>query len=779
MTKRRTTISAKKGRPIWSERVEFLLDAITRRPRRWGFAFGFFILFTLVARFALQNAEQTPPPAAPDESAPAAPPRISKAEKRAADQWAALSTPTTRRIDEYAPSKDSRRLQKLAKKMKAPGAMLVEPCLEWVGLDCVHGAMDVFYQSLLEIEEGRAEQHATVATLGNSLIASDHITDIVRERLSERFGSGGRGMVLADRISTYGRRTRSGLARAGHWRPHNFAMGDRGKYPFGVSGVLHVSTKRGARTRWKIDGEESADILFWDHPRASGFRLRIDGEEVKRVKSKRRNMGRRIRVRIPEGAKKLDLIADGREMVSYGANLEREKPGVIWNTFGVPAAGSTTFFESNEKLFQSQLKLQNPSLVVVMLGGNETKRIQWGKRTKEQVERDFRALLHRIRSDAPNASCLAIGPIDAVTGKPPKRFRTRPPLGWVINMQQRIAREQGCTYFNLFRAMGGAGSLKRFSKYRMLHDDLVHPRSKGLDLLGELIAAAIFEGYDAYAARAHDSIRERQEQIASHHLTVERGPRATKGPKLPRLARSLAAAAAPSSPPATESFTIGWFMEEGRKSASLVHDFEARIAKRLAFAQPLRDPVRRPAAKETSQLLEAWETKELASLVSFDAQATLDALRAKKYDMLLLWPAQESLRSPAPELAQAIERLNEGSEQADCVLISPLHAFAPPLNEEPRDQPDGGVPAENEREYSPLDASARTLTERTGCGFLSLREAIGGAPGFALWQKKGWLDDSGSPTKSGMPALTELILLELLQGAEVSHRPRLAQGATP
>ncbi|MFP2903049.1 hypothetical protein [Corallococcus sp. 4LFB] len=53
----------------------------------------------------------------------------------------------------------------------------------------------------------------------------------------------------------------------------------------------------------------------------------------------------------------------------------------------------------------------------------------------------------------------------------------------------------GCGFFNLYTAMGGAGSLARFHQAGFMHEDLVHPRGRGLDLLGQLVADALLAGW--------------------------------------------------------------------------------------------------------------------------------------------------------------------------------------------------------------------------------------------------------------------------------------------
>ncbi|MFZ9886341.1 MAG: GDSL-type esterase/lipase family protein [Myxococcota bacterium] len=331
---------------------------------------------------------------------------------------------------------------------------------------------------------------------GNSLIASDHIIDVFRERFVERFGNGGRGFVLVDRMAPYGPRTRTGIAKSTQWNAHNFSMGDRGSHPFGVSGVVHVSNTRGARTLWRLSGERRARIYAHDDAGSPPLQITLDGQLTTTFHPTRKGNLATIDVDIPPEASQLVLEAEGAGAAVYGALLEGEGPGVSINTYGVPAAGAAHFLAAEGPFFADQLRAQDPALVVVMLGGNETKRLHWKKRSRDEVEQSFVALLALLQRTVPRAACLAVSPIDAVHGGQEKSWQPRAQLSWVIDMQRRVAAAAGCAYFDLYRAMGGEGSLKRFHDAGFLHDDMVHPKSGGLDILGELMADALLRAYE-------------------------------------------------------------------------------------------------------------------------------------------------------------------------------------------------------------------------------------------------------------------------------------------
>lgn len=399
-----------------------------------------------------------------------------------------LAPPASRRLPERTPQE--RGLQQLATQLGAPGAYMENPCVQWSGPFCVRTVLEPLFVGLDGLRSGTATSRVTVAAFGNSLIAGDRIVDIVRERLSHQFGDGGRGLLLVDRMADYGPRNRTSHSASG-WEV--FTVGDikRSPWPQGLTGVVHVSSTAKARSRFALAGE-TRGALFWVDRGAGPIELRVDGKPL--VTTTPGNTGRQQRTdfTLAPDAKWLELVAQQRGTAIHGLSLDRPRPGVVLDTLGVPATDASLFLTADEQMVTEQLRARSPALVMMMLGGNEVKRLQWGRSTIDKIERDLRGFIHRVQQAAPGSACLLVGPLDAVLGPDASRpFQQRSDLLEVIELERRVAQEEGCAFFDMFAAMGGAGSLKRFHDRGLVHDDLVHPRGKGLDLLGALLSDAL------------------------------------------------------------------------------------------------------------------------------------------------------------------------------------------------------------------------------------------------------------------------------------------------
>jgi len=439
-------------------------------------------------------------------------------------------------------SKRSEALDALAKSVGAEGAAIENPCVRPVADGCARTALDPLFQALDEVARGRDGTHVNVVALGNSLVASDHVTDVVRARLVERFGDGGRGFLLPERLGPAGRRVRTGTASS-EWTVHTFAQKPADRPVFGFTGSSHESKKKGDRVTWTLAGANLARLFWLDHEDAQPFVVEVDGQVLARVTPERAFADQTLDLEIPEGGQRLSVVADGKGVVLFGVALTKDAPGISWDTIGVPASESAMYAAADEGIFTRQLMAREPDAVVVMMGGNEIRSLAFKWTTPDEVRRDYGALLDRVRRAAPDAACLAIAPIDAAKATAAgAELTTRKEVEIVVEIEREVAREKGCAFFDLWHAMGGPGSLSRFHDASLVHEDLVHPKGKGGDVLGQLIARALFDAYQATPPPTEKvAARRRLVPPRTVALTVSSttGKRRDPASALPRLTDAL------------------------------------------------------------------------------------------------------------------------------------------------------------------------------------------------------------------------------------------------
>lgn len=429
---------------------------------------------------------QAPTPAqvpAPTPAAPAAAPAVAPASAPAVSR--ALPRPSAR----------AQRLYVLGKKLGAHEPRLENPCVAQSGASCSRTALTPFFESLDALSSGTASSPAVISAFGNSLIAGDRIVDIVREELGANFGDGGRGVLYVDRLAPYGPRVRAGFSRGG-WEARTLGELKLAELPFGVTGIYHQSTAARASSRFTLQGEPRGTVWWLDVPRAGRLSVQADGKELARAEPHGGGQAQALSFDLPEGARTLDVVAEGKGAVVLGVVLQHQKPGIVLDTLGVPSSDANLFLRAREDIFRAQLAERSPRLMLFILGGNEAKRLEWGRSKIAEVEDGLRSFVRRSRTAAPGSACLVVGPIDAVRGgNGANKLAQRPYLDEVLAIERQIALNEGCAFFDIFTAMGGSGSLARFVQAGLVHEDLVHPRGQGLDLLGQLLTDALLRAW--------------------------------------------------------------------------------------------------------------------------------------------------------------------------------------------------------------------------------------------------------------------------------------------
>lgn len=394
------------------------------------------------------------------------------------------------------PSARAQKLARLGERLGIHEEVRVEnPCVTSSAGLCLRTALSPFFDSLDALSTGTAATPAVIAAFGNSLIAGDRIVDVVRQDLQATFGDAGRGVLFVDRLAKYGPRERAGVAR-GEWEPRTLGELKLAERPFGVTGIYHRALTPWASSRFPLQGEPHASLWWLDVPRVGALSVRADGHELARTRGTGDGAAHTLAFDIPEGAKALEVVAEGKDSVVLGVVLQKRAPGIVLDTLGVPSSDANLFLRAREDFFRDELVERDPRLLLFILGGNEAKRLEWGRANLAEVETGLTQFVRRARHAMPGSGCLVVGPIDAVRGgEGPSKLTQRPYLDEVVDIERRIALSEGCAFFDFFSAMGGTGSLARFVQAGLVHDDLVHPKGQGLDLLGQLLTDALLRAW--------------------------------------------------------------------------------------------------------------------------------------------------------------------------------------------------------------------------------------------------------------------------------------------
>jgi lysophospholipase L1-like esterase len=387
-------------------------------------------------------------------------------------------------------------LEALREQMGAKHVDIELGCRRKGASGCEEDGLTPLFNALAALRSDERRQPVRVVTLGDSLIASDHITDLIRDRLQERYGDGGKGFLFLDRPTGAGRRVRTGVATEG-WKIERLIDRAYPKERLGFTGVSFTAPGTSSLgARWEAEGAHVAELFFLAQPGGGSVQLLADGKPLQRVQTRGFSKPEVAfaRFALPEGTKTLSLQTSGKVEL-HGMSLETGKPGAVHDTIGLPGASAEVYTRAQYGAFRAQLRHRKPSLVVLLVGGNEAFFLSRDRTNEDEVREQARKLVKWVREAVPESACLVMSPIDAAVrtmgGELVPRRTTRP----VHTIFREVALEGGCAFWDALEAMGGEGSSLRWLKAGLLNEDLVHPRARGSDLLGHLFDMSLARAY--------------------------------------------------------------------------------------------------------------------------------------------------------------------------------------------------------------------------------------------------------------------------------------------
>lgn len=222
----------------------------------------------------------------------------------------------------------------------------------------------------------------------------------------------------------------------------------------------------------------------------------VDGESRETIATEASETRSAIRViEASDGEHRFELRVRKGPVRAFGVWLERDEPGVVYDSVGILGARMRTLGEQDESHFREQLELRAPHLVVFQYGINESED-GWSY-SQERLEKAMRQVLDRARAALPESSCLVVGALDRADKKD-GRYVSRKFIPTLVEAQRNAAFGSGCAFFDAFQAMGGTGSMGTWVQRGLGGADLAHPSSSGAEVLGTWLHRAILEGYGAY-----------------------------------------------------------------------------------------------------------------------------------------------------------------------------------------------------------------------------------------------------------------------------------------
>ncbi|HXD32417.1 MAG TPA: GDSL-type esterase/lipase family protein [Pyrinomonadaceae bacterium] len=403
-----------------------------------------------------------------------------------------------------------------------PGATVVEsepqpeqidptdPCEAGL-IDDPNRVMDKFYASLVATDGRKNNAITRITHYGDSPITNDGITGTARRLLQQRFGDAGHGFMLIDRPwAWYGHQSIS-FTSGGGWTSDSFMNPRVNDGAFGLGGVTFRADGAGKYARYATvsDGDTGRnfsrlEIYYLQKPGGGSFSVSVNGSEVDSFSTDGDGprSGFALSKAPSAGANNFEVRTVNGNVRLFGAVLENDGPGVVYDSLGVNGAYAGLLKTvMNEQHWAEQLQHRQPNLVILNYGTNESEYASADQMAR--YDRDLREVVRRVQGALPAVPILIISPMDRGKRAGGGKVVTLESIPKIVAMQHQVAAETGCAFFNMFEAMGGQGTMARWhaGKKHLVGADLTHPNAEGAETVGVLIYQALIDGYSNYQKR--------------------------------------------------------------------------------------------------------------------------------------------------------------------------------------------------------------------------------------------------------------------------------------
>lgn len=323
----------------------------------------------------------------------------------------------------------------------------------------------------------------SIVHIGDSHIQADFFSGAVRKKLQDRFGNAGRGFVFPYKIARSGGALDVRFTYEGVWQychiKRSYANCNMGLAGYSVTPLSGASFSIDVVSKAETDASFTK-VTFLDNY-GSFLPIGMQGTFVPLKENKH------TAIYFDEPQEKLTFkpAYQGSTMPELqGMILENGQPGILYHALGVNGSTVSQYLRSND--FTKQISELNASLVIISFGTNDCYTTP-SKYCDGCQKENYRKLINKIREQNPDISILLTTPPDHYYYRkyPNKNIQK------LVDGMYELASEEGVAIWDLYAAMGGAGSISQWQKEGLSRGDLIHFTKDGYQLQGDMLYNAL------------------------------------------------------------------------------------------------------------------------------------------------------------------------------------------------------------------------------------------------------------------------------------------------
>ena len=363
------------------------------------------------------------------------------------------------------------------------------------------GGMNHFYRMLNRRDS--LQRPVRIAFLGDSFIEGDILAGNLREMLQNHFGGNGVGWIdVADKTNRI--RPTVNISAQG-WKEHN-AMSKNIDYNRSFFSMRYATPVAGTACNITLKGTTyKPHAATWQQ--ASVF-LSNGGANTVSV-SMESGQGRKSTFQVTSSPRMKMLAHEGAtgnvdiaftpvsptDCILYGVALE-SKRGIIVDNFSLRGFAGNGIQNASRSVMREFANLRAYDLIILEYGLNTANNRNTDLNYKLYINK-MKTVIGILKEAYPATSILIMGVPDR-SERTSEGFRTMPCIKAMTSYQRELAASEHVSFYSLFHAMGGKGSMKTYVDRKEANKDYTHLTFTGGERLARRIYQSFLTGLDHY-----------------------------------------------------------------------------------------------------------------------------------------------------------------------------------------------------------------------------------------------------------------------------------------
>lgn len=362
------------------------------------------------------------------------------------------------------------------------------------------GGLDHFYQQLTALlSKKKIGRPVRIAYFGDSFIEGDILLADLREELQKKYGGNGIGWLDAGNdLNQYKHTTTnkfSGLTEHMVMKADSYDAKQAGiaeRY-YTLNGNATMSLAPFVSQEYPHTQQWATTWLYLRSPGGANISFNINGKEVNQlVKASPEVQGYKI-----DGVtSKASIKVSGPNTILFGTAQEGAS-GIILDNFSMRGSSGMTLAKLPVNTLKQFANVRPYDLIVFQFGVNAVTAKSRAKQVQSYADA-MGTVVDVFRQSFPNASILVVGSPDR--GSRNSADGSMEGIEMLIGYQEQMAAKKKVGFYNLFKAMGGPGTMMRLvDEQNMGSKDYIHINYKGGKFVSQRIFNSIVAGQKNYA----------------------------------------------------------------------------------------------------------------------------------------------------------------------------------------------------------------------------------------------------------------------------------------